>query len=359
MLKIADWLKTNYLSIADWVIAVVAVIAPVVLSRQKNDKIAHKKNSLKEYIAFMIKISFYYFALICIFYWVGNFLHILDYSGRINKKIYLDLCIILSSIPSIIASVIWNSRTKIIIKCHRNITRKIITYVMTAGPIAVQLILNRIALQNQISFHDWALLGAFLNVAFVIVALFIIDGHDFFDYSEILLDLKDSEKVHAVVPDTIYCQGSYIVVDVNANNQVKYPAENIKKLHYLRRNKYRSGTAISITNIILSCFFSFWYFLVIGLVSQFLFRSVIVPISVTENQIVMEKGDYYQIEAVSLDSDAGQLRYTISEDNAIDVSPSGVISVSSDLPEGKYVTAEIIIMDEIGNSATVQVEVRT
>lgn len=359
MMKIADWMKTNYLSIADWMIAVAAIIAPIVLSKPERDKITHKKNMVTAYIAFMIKISFYYFALICIFYWVGNFLHISNYFETVNKKKYLDLCVILSFIPSVIVAVRWTSRTKIMIKCHHNIMRNIFTYVITTGPIVVQLILNRVVLRNKMSFHCWAFLGALLNVTFVIAAFLIVDGHDFFDYSEILLHLKNSDEVHAVIPDTICCQGNYIAVDVNANHRIRYPAENIKKLQYLRRNKYRSGVALSITHKILSLLFSFWYFFVIGLVSQFLFSSVIIPIFVTENQIVLEKGDYYQIEAVSLNSDTNQLQYTISGDNAICVSPSGVISVNRDLPEGKYVTAEITITDEIGNAATVQVEVRS
>ena len=343
----ADWIKGNYTSVIDWGIALAAILIPLLLARQGRDKITNRQNLLKTYISVALKISFFYLALVCIFFWAGSFLRVPDYMEQLDKRTYLCLCIVLGFGFSLVTTRAY----------HQKAWAGSIPFLLMAAPVFSQFVLYIAAIIWKPSSYVWSFSWAVSNFFWVSAATVLLDDRDFFAYNRVLLYWKDGEAVHRTPPDRVARQGRWIVVEEDPENRVKYPAESVKKLQYFGKEPYRAPQRMGHKEKLLSLGLSLWYFLVISLAGQLLLNSVIIPISVTETEVRLEPGDYYQIGAVSLDQDAGQLEYTVQGDGAIAVSPSGMVTVGKDFPEGLPVTAKIKVSDQLGNSAVIRVQV--
>lgn len=354
--NILNWVRENHMTIFDWAISMAAIVVPLIISRPGKQKIVDRKNLFKAYIVFTIKIVFYQFALLCVFWGAGSVLRVPYSIGWMNKKMYLICCVIISGLCCLFAGLNWAKRLDLLKKAGKY--SRICTIILLALPILLQSVTYIIALAKAVPSRQWIFAWVPLNFFVVLVTAFIVSDYDFFEYQNIILTLEDDEKFE-VEPDTLYSKGKWIIVDSSSDDKTtKFQEDGIRKVECYKGDWKKSRNAMRFGKKLFYCTICLCYLLIIGVVSQLLFQAVIKPIAVTERKICLEQGENYQLNAVALDPDARELGYAISGSSEISVSENGVVTVSNELPEAETITAEVTISDDMGNTATVQVEAR-
>lgn len=357
MTNAINWIKDNYMVILDCFIGIATIVVPIVVSKLSNDKIATRKNMFRGYIVFMIKVVFYYFILVCVFWGAGSILHIPNSVEWMNKKTYLMCCIGVSGVCSLIAGLRW--RKCLDIQKKNSSYSRILTIILIVFPVLLQGILYMVAVVKAVPSLYWTGIWIGLTFPVILMAASIVADDEFFEYQYVVLSFGDDTEDCTIEPGSLHSKDKWIIVDDTVNNiRTKFSAEHVQKITYYGEgectHEKRMKQEVKI-GYILICLF---YLLTIGVVSQSLFNSVIKRIAVTDSIIYLQQGDCYQLGAVTLDFDAGKLRYDVSDPSVINISENGIVTVNAELSEGKQITTEVTISDEIGNTAQIKIEVR-
>lgn len=354
ILSMISWIKENHMTVIEWAITIVAFLVPLIISRPGKYKVVDTKNMFKGYIVFIIKAVFYYFLLVCISFWAGIILRI-PYSWT-SKKAYLIGCIVISGLFHLCAGFKWINRMEMMKKAGKY--NRIFTIMLVVVPALIQILLYIMAVKGSGDSRHWIVSWTFLNFLVALIAAFVVLDYDFFEYQNVVLTLDGDDEKYEVRPEALHRKGNWIILGSDDGvKEIKFQEESIKKVEYYKGEWHKSRIAMKLRDKILHCTIYLCYLLIIGVASQFLFQAVIQPIVVTESQIFLKQGDYYQLEAVPLDPNAKELHY-VSDSPAIVVSENGMVIVSDELSEDESISAKITISDDLGNTATVQVEVK-
>lgn len=344
----AVWITDNFDTVVNWVITIAASIFPFIVPRLDKERIAARKNLFAGYSVFLVKVTFYYLALVFVSCEIGRLT---------SAPMFTPVPIVFGGALCISGGLRWSKQMDMLKKGKKH--GRCWTWGFVIMPVVIQGVLYLCFMSGRWMPRGWIAGWVIGNLLPIVLAMRLVDDHDFFEYQQVDISLVGDNEKYTLCPEVIHDEGTWITVDREAlGRTTKLSAANIKKIEYDERSGYRVSKAMSLGDKVFRAMICFCYMLMIGAASQFLLGAVVEQIVVLEDEIYLEQGESYQLDAVALNEKAGELSYSVSGSSEIVVSEKGLITVSSDLPEKEKITADITISDEAGNTADVKVIVK-